>query len=576
LTRALPAAPTLFPVAGPPLAGEEDVAQVRERVLAYARGLDEGTVVAGRWVRLAARRFLRMLEDRRFAMDWTTVAGFDVFARSVPLVLSHAGQPFALLDWQLWIVAAVYGFRWVEDGRRVVRFAVAQVARKNGKSTFMALVALWELRVAASDGARVHVIAGKKDQAEVILGTAMEMYRRRWPAEAEDHVRYNRIELKDRDCLMTALTAAEKTLDGLNPSCWIGDEASEWRGRFLTKMTTSQGAREDGIGWIVTTPGNNRDLIYTSEVVEVAAKVLTEELDLPHCFYALFGIDEEDDPGDEAAWPKANPSLASGLPPLRYLREQWASMSVSGVGRSEFCRFHGARFSNTANRWLDMSYWDEGGEPYGLEELRGRPAWGALDLSRSFDLTALTLAVPLDDGRIALVGRYWWPERSARNREVEYGIPLRRWHDEHRITLTPGEEVDYEAVRAELQGLRRFFDLRQVAYDRWGTKYLRDKLANEDGIPIAEYAMDGATVGPGCQVFQNLWVSRRLSHNGDPILRRCAADAAAKRDVRDNLRPVKIRRTCVIDALVTAVMAVHCWSLTSSAGRSMYEDQGLA
>jgi phage terminase large subunit-like protein len=96
------------------------------------------------------------------------------------------------------------------------------------------------------------------------------------------------------------------------------------------------------------------------------------------------------------------------------------------------------------------------------------------------------------------------------------------------MTLTPGREIDYEAVRTTLLAVREEFDVRSVGYDAWGSKYLAEQL-QADGVPLLLYRMGIATFGPGCNLFQNLWAGSRLVVGDDPVLRRACAEAHAKR-----------------------------------------------
>jgi phage terminase large subunit-like protein len=71
--------------------------------------------------------------------------------------------------------------------------------------------------------------------------------------------------------------------------------------------------------------------------------------------------------------------------------------------------------------------------------------------------------------------------------------------------------------------------------------------------------MGSSTFAPGCQLFQNLWVGKKLVVGDDPILRRACAEAVPKRGMSGYVRPEKSREYCVIDPLVASIMAVHCW-----------------
>ena len=540
-----------------------DQTGIRDRVEGYVADVEAGRVVAGRWIYAAMRRWRSDMERADLYMQWAEVEAIAAHYRALTLVGDDSGRAFELHPWQAWVIANLWGWRYREDNRRRTKLGILQVARGNGKTTMAAGLALYDLF--QGDGRRVHVVANNEEQAAICLDTARTMIRRQ---ERDDtSVLWDRIEIKKRDCLMTGLPALERALDGLNPSFWIADEAAEYKGRFLTKLLTTGSKRRQSLGLIITTPGANPENIY-GELVANAESILKGEVEDDSVFAALYGIDPADTPDDEAAWPKANPAMVHGQPDRVSLRRSWNTMKRTPIGRAEFVRYHCARTDENTGGWLDMELWP-GGETPDLEKLRGRPAWLGLDLSKSLDMTALMLAIPLDDGRVALKGHYWWPLENVRQRELDYRMPVRTWAAERRITLTPGREIDYESVRATLNRLREEFDLRAVGYDSWGSKYLVE-ACEADGIPMTAYRMGIATFGPGCQLFQNLWAGGKLVIGDDPIMRRACAEAVAQQDRNGNIRPVKSRTNCIIDPLVASIIAIHCWGGKRS---SCYESE---
>lgn len=518
----------------------------------YVESVESGRTVAGRWIYAAMRRWRLDMQRTDIVMRWDEVGQIAEHFSRLTLVGDDSGKTFELHPWQLWVIANLWGWRYVEDNRRRTKLAILQVARGNGKTTLAAGLALWDLLL--GDGRRVHVVANNEEQAAICLDTARTMIRRQ--ARPDVTVLWDRIERKAEDCLMTGLPALERALDGLNPSFWIADEAAEFKGRFLTKLLTTGSKRKESLGLIITTPGANPENIY-GELVANAESILRNEIEDDSVFAALYGIDPADTPDDEAAWPKANPAMQHGQPDRVSLRRSWNTMKRSPLGRSEFLRYHCARTDENTGGWLDMQLWP-GNETPDLDQLRGKPAWIGLDLSKSLDMTALMLAIPLEDGRVALRGHYWWPAADVAQRELDYRMPVRTWAAERRITLTPGREIDYESVRATLNRLRDEYDLRAVGYDSWGSKYLVE-VCEADGIPMTAYRMGIGTFGPGCQLFQNLWAGGKLVIGDDPIMRRACSEAMAQQDRNGNIRPVKSRKNCIIDPLVSAVIAIHCW-----------------
>lgn len=528
----------------------------------YAADVVSGRIPAGKWVYAACSRFNRDLERTDIVLEWNRVADAFEFIGGLSLVGEADGEPFKLHPWQAFIVANLVGWRTAQ-GRRRFTMGIIQVARGNGKTTLMAALGLYDFMSGA--GKRVHVLANKVEQAQILVDTARTMARRLDDPSVK--VKMSDLTRPNEDCEFNALTSRESSLDGLNPSLWIADEAAEYRGSVLNKLITTGMKRKETLGVIISTPGSNTESHYET-LCSGARAVLSGEAEDDATFAMLYGIDQNDDIADEAAWPKANPGMQYGQPDAASIRRLYNTMKRDPGQRSEFCRYHCARLNEDVGGWLDMSYWPTATVvDWGAQ--RKRQAWVGIDLSKSLDMSAVVVAIPQESGNILLRGHYWWPRANVAQRELDYRMPIRRYADEGKINLTPGAEIDHEAIAQKMAEIIAEFDVQLVGYDRWGASYLAQRLA-EIGAPIQAYSMGSSTFAPGCQLFQNLWVGRKLVIGDDPILRRACAEAIPRTGMTGYVRPEKPRDHSAIDPLVASIMAVHCWGGKRS---SCYESE---
>ena len=539
---------------------------VKQNILDYAQNILDGKTDQNKWIYAAARRFFADLEREDIYFDWDEAERVKAHFESLSLVGEWSKEKFKLHDWQLFVVCNILCWKMTADKRKRFKLSVLQVARGNGKTTLMAGLALYDFL--NGEGKRVHILANNEDQASILLDTAKTMVSRLADNLKADTIeRFKSLEREDADCYMNALPALERSLDGLNPSCWVADEAAEFKGRFLTKLLTTGAKRKESTGVIITTPGSNPENIYM-EIVKQCESVLSGELVDDTIFALLYGLDTNDDLEDESKWIKGNPGLPYGQPDMVSLRRAWNTMKQSPMGRAEFSRFHGSRFDENNGGWLDMAFWDgQQDKAFDWTKTTKRTAYAGLDLSKSGDMTALVVAIPLDDGRVAIKGRYWFPREGLAQRELDYRMPVRTWAKEGKLELSAGREIDYEQIRIAIKEAKQEYDLKVVAYDAWGSKYLAETLVN-DGIPLQTYRMAISTFGPGCALFNNLWLGKKLVFPDDPIMRRACAEAVAKTDINGNVRPAKSREHSIIDPLVAAIMALHCWGGKSA---SVYE-----
>jgi phage terminase large subunit-like protein len=535
----------------------EQIEIIRQRIIGYVQGVDAGTIVTNRWVYAAIKRFLNDLDRTDIYFDWEEAAVLNDFYSQLSLVGEWTGKPFELHDWQLFVVSNIICWKWSDTKKKRFKLSIVQIGRGNGKSTMMSGLLLYDLTTGM--GKRGHIIANNLEQASIIFDTCKTMIIRLPKDKHDITIRHMSIDRDDADSLITPLPALERSLDGLNPSMWIADEASEFKGRFLTKLTTTGAKRTESTGVIISTPGSNPENIYM-ELIKTCEGILSGEIANDDTIFAmLYGLDNADQLDDERQWIKANPGMSRGQPDIASLRRAWKTMSQSPMGRAEFSRFHGSRFDENSGGWLDMSIWDEmKNEKFDMESLKGKPCWGGLDLSKSGDMTAFVLIFPLEGNKILVKGRYWFPREGLPQRELDYRIPVRTWEKQGKLETTPGREISYDAIKKAIQEACRDYDVRQIAFDSWGSQYLAEQLVGE-GVPLVKYRMAISVFGPGCALFQNLWAGKQFMIPDDPILRRACAEAHAKVDINGNVRPIKSREYCIIDPLVATIMATHAW-----------------
>ena len=292
---------------------EELKESVKFRILNYADDVLEGRILANKWIYAAARRFQNDLEREDIYFDWDEAFALNSHFERLSLIGEWSDDHFNLHDWQLFAVSNMVCWKLSEDGRKRFKLNILQVARGNGKTTLMAGLALWDFM--NGKGKRVHVLSNNEEQASILLDTAKTMVSS-LPEDSHDITkRFKSIYRDEADCSMTALPALERSLDGLNPSMYVADEAAEFKGRFLTKLLTTGAKRKESTGVIITTPGSNHENIYF-ELVKQAEGVLSGEIVDDTFFGLLYGLDKDDPLEYDSLWVKANPGLTYGQPDL--------------------------------------------------------------------------------------------------------------------------------------------------------------------------------------------------------------------------------------------------------------------
>ena len=134
----------------------------------YANDVLSGKIVAGELIILACKRFQTDLKDERFEFNEDKVNHCLKFLNILKhFTDEHAGKPFILEKWQVFIIANLLGFYWKGTDRRRFTQSYIEVSRKNGKSALAAALCLYFLIADGVGGAQVIMASNSKEQVKL-------------------------------------------------------------------------------------------------------------------------------------------------------------------------------------------------------------------------------------------------------------------------------------------------------------------------------------------------------------------------------------------------------------------------
>jgi len=187
--------------------------------------------------------------------------------------------------------------------------------------------------------------------------------------------------------------------------------------------------------------------------------------------------------------------------------------------------------------------------------LKARRCYVGMDLSSTKDLTALVAVFPDDDG-FDVLAQFFVPHDSIRERSKTDRVPYDQWAKDGYLIATPGNVVDYEVVRRELQAWAREFDVREVAFDPWNATDLVTRLQEQDGFTCVPMRQGFVSLSAPTKALETAVLGRRLRHDGHPVLRWCVSNVSVESDPAGNLKPSKKVSTERIDGVVALIMAI--------------------
>ena len=477
-----------------------------------------------------------------------------------------AGRPFVLSPWEDDLVRTIFGWKRA-DGTRRYRIVWVEVARKNGKTTLAAAIALYMTFADGEPAAQVYSIAGNGDQARIVFEEAsrMVMMNPALHGDGAADVFKPSIFIMRTGSSFKPLSSSAKTKHGLNPHGVIGDEVHVWKDREqFDVMQTAVGARRQPLQIYITTAGYDRNSIAW-ELHDTAVKVRDGVLDLPWFLPVIFAADPEDDWTDPATWRKANPNMGISVSE-KHLAEQCASAQATPAQENVFKRLHLNIWTDAASRWIKMEDWDRGATPEFtpelLDSLRGAPCWSGLDLARVSDLSVLTHwfppGNPVSADKWVKLSRFWCPADDITRRAKGFRAPYDVWAREGWIEPTPGNTTDFAFIQAAILEDFEKYQIMGLGIDRTFAGELVNNLMDE-GVPLIQVGQGFLSMAAPTAELERLIVGHKVLHGGNPVARWCMSNAVVRSDPAGNIKPDKERSMEKIDDVAASCNALAIW-----------------
>jgi phage terminase large subunit-like protein len=210
---------------------------------------------------------------------------------------------------------------------------------------------------------------------------------------------------------------------------------------------------------------------------------------------------------------------------------------------------------NADTAWMDMRSWDRCADPLlDIDAYVGQPCWIGLDLASKTDIAALLLvfAHPQVGGGFVAFGRYYLPEDTVMaNGNSQYS----GWMGTGRLTVTPGNVIDFSWIEADLIEFASRFAVQAVAFDPFQATQLSTRMMAE-GLPMIEVRPTVLNFSEPMKILEALVLQGKLAHDGDPVLGWMVSNVVAHLDAKDNIYPRKERPENKIDGIVALIMGL--------------------
>lgn len=341
-------------------------------------------------------------------------------------------------------------------------------------------------------------------------------------------------------------------------------------------MTKGSGdARMQPLYFLITTAGTDTHSICY-EIHQKAKDILDGRKIDPTFYPVIYGADDGDDWTDPKVWKKANPSLGITVG-IDKVKAACESAKQNPAEENSFRQLRLNQWVKQAVRWMPMEKWDKCSFATNESGLEGRVCYGGLDLSSTTDITAFVLVFPPgdEDDKFVVLPYFWIPEENIDLRVRRDHVPYDVWERQGYLQTTEGNVVHYGFIEKFIENLGERFNIREIAFDRWGAVQMVQNLEGM-GFTVVPFGQGFKDMSPPTKELMKLVLEEKIAHGGHPVLRWMMDNIFVRTDPAGNIKPDKEKSTEKIDGAVATVMAldrvIRCGN---DASESVYDKRGL-
>lgn len=407
------------------------------------------------------------------------------------------GKPFILQDWQVFTVYNLLGFYYKGTNERRYKEAFIEVARKNGKTAFVAGLAWAVAILQRKSGAKCYIVAAALKQtleAFHFLTFSIRYFKLESQFEIKDNSFDHTIKYTfkkdgkpDGSIEIIAMPSNPDSQDSFNCNFAIADEVAAYRKPAqYNRFKEAQRSYTNKLMIGITTAGDNINSFgYNRQ--EYAVKVATGIVDDDSLFAFVARADQSKNGDVDYTNPvqhqKANLSYGVTVRPQDMMNDALQAQN-DPQQRKDFLSRQLNIYTAAMKAWFNLDEFKASDSSYNwtLEELAKLNIdwYGGADLSRMYDLTAAALYGNYQ-GVDIIITHAFFPVVMAARKAEEDNIPLFGWADDGWLTLCNSPTVNIaDIVNWFIQMRSLGFKIRQVGHDR--------KFAGEEYFPAMKAA----------------------------------------------------------------------------------------
>ena len=479
----------------------------KKEAIKYAEDVVAGKIIIGADVVAACKRFLKDLEREDLELRTHDP---DVAITIIETTLVHAqgedmegrpllGRPFLLEPFQIFIVYNLLGFWYSGTNNRRFKEAFIELARKNGKTSFIAALAWAVAIIQRKSGSKVYIVAAALKQTMEAFNFLLFSLRYKKVVDKFDVLNnsfnhsikytFTKDGRPDGSIEIIALASNPDSQDSFNCNFAIADEVAAYRkpGQY-NRFKEAQKAYQNKLIVGITTAGDNINSFGYGRQ-EYAVKVANGIIDDDSLFSFVARADQDEkgnvDYTSEEQHRKANPNFGVTIRPADIMNDALQAQN-DPQQRKDFLSRSLNIYTSSLRSYFDIDEFKASDRKYNwtIEELAKLPVdwYGGADLSRMYDLTAASLYGHYEEAGVdIIISHGFFPVTQAARKADEDNIPLYGWEEHGWLTICNNPTVNIsDVVNWFIQMRKDGFRIIEVGHDR--------KFSGEEYYPAMKAA----------------------------------------------------------------------------------------
>ena len=524
----------------------------KQVAIQYANNIIDGIIPACLYTKQACQRFLDDIQNPEYYYDSFDVDNVITFINQFNLTEQKTPKKFKLESWQTFIIANLYGIKSKATDNRKYQYSYIELARKNGKSQLITILALFHLLT--DTDAQIVISANSREQIKNIDLKKIQQFANQIDSK-QKHIKqhFNKIKFGTNEIIATSADASR--LDGLNASFCLIDELHEAKdGSVYNVLKSSQGARENALFIVITTAGFNIESFCYS-LRTYCTEILNKTKQDDSQFALIYTIDDNDDINDKNTWIKANPNLNVSL------NANWLNGEVIKANNNTTEKagvlvknFNVWLKNNNIEDWIDESYINSAFANISITDDRFKDyeIFAGVDLSTVSDISSVSYMLQLDD-KFYFFNNYYLPEltiNASPNREIYRQAIMNK-----ELKITKGNVIDYDYILQDILKVNAINPIITVSYDKWNaTQFVIN--ATQQGLYLVPFSQTAGNLNKPIKEFERLIKNNKVIIANNALTKWMFGNVVLKINSMGNYSLDKSNRNKKIDGIASMLNAL--------------------